>query len=534
MRPANVFNKRYLNLRVLVIAGLILQCWSALASADSRPITFGASDDPAPVLSYIPGPDVAGSACDPSLTLSVPFRFQATGIAAPNEGSRAELAAQVIYLLNQERAGRGLLPLKANANLTAAALGHSADMALNNFFGHTSSNGIPPDVRLGNAGYVNCTGVGENIAAGFETAQSVLDAWMNSVGHRNNILNTIYREVGVGLYTQDDDQSNVRLPDGSQGGPYFDYWTQDFGIRQNVYPVVANLEAPTSDNTQVTLAIYGQGWATQMQVANSPDFADASWEPFSPSKTWTLLPGNGLRTVYVRLLNSYGLELIASDEITLTGQAEPTPTPSPTPQPTPTPSPTPGCSLPPAHVAINDGQPFTGQAVVTLALELPAGTRKVEAADNPSFTAAQLLPIQAQVEWRLNESRAGQQTVYVRYRNGAGQVSPAAAASIIYDPVAPTGRVTIIANTGLALRVSVDARDPLSGIAAMAVSLDPDHLVWQTYLTVVKVPLPMGGLSGAPVVYARFRDQAGNESPIFRSDQPETVAQSFIPFVGHY
>ena len=144
------------------------------------------------------------------------------------------------------------------------------------------------------------------------------------------------------------------------------------------------------------------------------------------------------------------------------------------------------------------------------------------------------MPIQAQVEWRLNESRAGQQTVYVRYRNGAGQVSPAAAASIIYDPVAPTGRVTIIANTGLALRVSVDARDPLSGIAAMAVSLDPDHLVWQTYLTVVKVPLPMGGLSGAPVVYARFRDQAGNESPIFRSDQPETVAQSFIPFVGHY
>jgi hypothetical protein len=132
----------------------------------------------------------------------------------------------------------------------------------------------------------------------------------------------------------------------------------------------------------------------------------------------------------------------------------------------------------------------------------------------------------------LNESQVGRQTVYVRYRDGSGQISPTASASIVYDPVLPTGRVTITANNGLSLLVSVEARDSLSGIAAMAIGLSPDQLVWQTYLVVVKVPLPAGGQGGTPVVYARFRDLAGNESPIFRSDQPAIGTQAFIPFVN--
>ncbi len=535
MKTANVLNKRYLSLWVLVIASLILQCWPALASADSKPVNPGASQLTSAVLSYVPDSKTTTADWEVRPTLIASSRQHTMGAAAANEALPAELAAQVVYLLNQERVSRGLMPLKANANLAAAALGHSADMALNDFFGHTSSNGNDLGDRLTNAGY-NYTGGGENIAAGFETPQLVMDAWMNSAGHRNNILNITYREVGVGLYDQDDDQPNVRLPDGSLGGPYFDYWTQDFGVRQNVYPVIVNLDAATTNNAQVTLAIYGQGWATQMQVANSSDFAGASWEPYTANKTWTLLPGNGPHTVYVKLGNSYGLELVSNDEITLTGQAEPTPTPTPTPSPTPTstptPSPTPGSSLPPAGVSINNGQPYTGQAIVTLTLELPAGARKVEGADNPSFTGAQPLPVQAQVEWRLNESQPGRQTVYLRYRDGSGQVSPAASASIVYDPVPPTGHVTITANNGLSLLVSVDARDPLSGIAAMAIGLSPDQLTWQTYLTVVKVPLPAGGQGGTPVVYARFRDQAGNESPIFRSDQPETGTRTFIPFVS--
>jgi hypothetical protein len=184
-------------------------------------------------------------------------------------------------------------------------------------------------------------------------------------------------------------------------------------------------------------------------------------------------------------------------------------------------------------VSINDGQPYTRGADVTLSLELPADARKVEAADNPGFTNAHSLPLQPQVAWHLDENKPGRQVVYVRYQDAAGRLSQTGSASIVYDPLPPTGRVTITANNGLSVLISVEARDSLSGVAAMVVGLSPDELTdWQPYLTVVKLPLPPGGQGGVPVAYARFRDQAGNESPIYRSDQPISDTQTFIPFAS--
>ncbi len=184
---------------------------------------------------------------------------KAERITEGSEIDTAALVAQTVYLMNQERAHAGLLPLKVVSSLTTATAGHSQDMALNDFFSHTSSNGYTLANRLTAAGYVNWIGGGENIAAGFDTAESVMAGWMGSIGHRNNILNATFREVGVGLYFQADDLPTVRLPDGSLGGPYNYYWTQDFGARSSTYPVIINLEAQTTDNPQVTLAIHGQG-----------------------------------------------------------------------------------------------------------------------------------------------------------------------------------------------------------------------------------------------------------------------------------
>ncbi|PKO23701.1 MAG: hypothetical protein CVU38_02690 [Chloroflexi bacterium HGW-Chloroflexi-1] len=242
--------------------------------------------------------------------------------AAGESGTPAEIATQAVYLTNQERVSRGLMPLKVDVSLTAAALGHSQDMAEYDFFSHTSSDGGTLANRFVDNNYVNWTGGAENIAAGFSTAAAVVAAWMNSDGHRNNILNPSLREIGVGYVYQPTDQPNVRLPDGSLGGPYFDYWTQDFGARYNVYPVIINLEAPNTDAQNVTLAIHGWDWADQMRVSNRADFADAAWVPFASAKSWSLLPGNGVRTVYVKLHNVYGQELVSSDEILLTGQSD--------------------------------------------------------------------------------------------------------------------------------------------------------------------------------------------------------------------
>ncbi|MFC9294253.1 CAP domain-containing protein [Streptomyces sp. NPDC057011] len=119
-------------------------------------------------------------------------------------------AAEVLALVNQERAAAGCPALTVNAKLTKAAQDHSADMAAHNTMSHTGSDGSDPGQRITRAGYAWQT-YGENVAYGYSTAAKVMEGWMNSPGHRANILNCSFKEIGIGL---------------AQPGQY---WTQDFG-----------------------------------------------------------------------------------------------------------------------------------------------------------------------------------------------------------------------------------------------------------------------------------------------------------------
>lgn len=121
------------------------------------------------------------------------------------------LREQVLDLVNQERAGGGCDPLRANDLLQTAAQQHSDDMAARGFFDHVSPEGVGPDGRIEAAGYSWST-VGENIAAGHDSAESVMSEWMNSDGHRSNILDCSFTELGVGITL-------------GEGGPW---WTQAF------------------------------------------------------------------------------------------------------------------------------------------------------------------------------------------------------------------------------------------------------------------------------------------------------------------
>jgi uncharacterized protein YkwD len=123
-------------------------------------------------------------------------------------------AQQVVDLVNQERAKAGCQPLIVSAQLTAAAQGHSQDMATNDFFSHTGSNGSSPWQRIQATGY-QYSAAAENIAYGYSTAAAVMQGWMSSSGHRKNILNCGLREIGVG-YATHPNTSNIA------------YWTQDF------------------------------------------------------------------------------------------------------------------------------------------------------------------------------------------------------------------------------------------------------------------------------------------------------------------
>src|SRR5262249_43820297 len=104
---------------------------------------------------------------------------------------------QVVTLTNAERAKAGCHPLQANAKLRAAAYGHSADMSENNYFQHDSKDGRTFADRIKAAGY-SYSAAAENIAEGYSTAAAVVDGWMNSPGHRANILNCDYTDIGVG------------------------------------------------------------------------------------------------------------------------------------------------------------------------------------------------------------------------------------------------------------------------------------------------------------------------------------------------
>lgn len=111
-------------------------------------------------------------------------------------GSMNALSAQVFALVNEERAAAGCPPVRADDRLTAAAQAHSEDMDRNNYMSHTSLDGRTPDDRAREHGYHAWSG--ENIAKGQRTAAQVMRDWMNSPGHRRNILNCSNRALGVG------------------------------------------------------------------------------------------------------------------------------------------------------------------------------------------------------------------------------------------------------------------------------------------------------------------------------------------------
>jgi uncharacterized protein YkwD len=123
--------------------------------------------------------------------------------------------AQVIALINQERANNGLGGLSSSGALSNAARNHSIDMACNNFMSHTGSNGSDFGSRLSLAGF-SFSAAGENVAAGHSSPADVVAAWMSSEGHRANILNTSFTHIGVGYAN-------------SSGATYKHYWTANFG-----------------------------------------------------------------------------------------------------------------------------------------------------------------------------------------------------------------------------------------------------------------------------------------------------------------
>ncbi len=105
---------------------------------------------------------------------------------------------QVVELTNKERAKYGLPPLQVDLALSKVAREKSRDMAVNHYFSHNSPTYGSPFEMMKKFG-ISYTAAGENIAKGQRTPQEVVNAWMNSEGHRANILNKNFTHIGVGF-----------------------------------------------------------------------------------------------------------------------------------------------------------------------------------------------------------------------------------------------------------------------------------------------------------------------------------------------
>lgn len=134
------------------------------------------------------------------------------GMEIAEQAASTTQADQVLELVNKERAKVGLKALTLSDELTNVATLKAKDMAEKGYFDHTSPTYGTPFEMMKRFG-IQYRSAGENIAAGQMDAQEVMDSWMNSSGHRANILNSDYEQIGIGYYT---------------GGRYDFYWVQMF------------------------------------------------------------------------------------------------------------------------------------------------------------------------------------------------------------------------------------------------------------------------------------------------------------------
>ncbi|GAP15019.1 uncharacterized protein with SCP/PR1 domains [Longilinea arvoryzae] len=226
----------------------------------------------------------------------------------------AAFEQEIIERVNAERAKAGVAPLKSNEALSNASRYQANDMMADDYFNHDTYDRINGTLSLVcgvwtrvSKYYAYDSAAGENIAGGQDTPEQAMNAWMASEGHRANILNPNFRELGVGYY---------------HGGTGLgDFWVQDFGTRSNGYPVVINRESAATNSRSVSVYLYGKGVFNEYRIRDDAS-QWSNWLPFQEQVNWTLNgSGNLTHIVSVEMRKSSGEVTSASDRIYLAGEA---------------------------------------------------------------------------------------------------------------------------------------------------------------------------------------------------------------------
>ena len=221
---------------------------------------------------------------------------------------------QTIYLINLERRKAGVPPLRWNAELTTSARTFAADVVANQpagYCGHIDSQERTPSERMRLAGFVKLGAWAENSVCGYTTPEAAVRAWMNSDTHRKNLLDSRFREVGLGF---------------ALSATYRGYIVADLALDASYAPVIIENEATATAATTVQVYIYdqvtrtgftGQGQSVEMMLSNDPGFAGAVWQPYAAETAWALTAGDGWKIVYVKTRDALGRTVVAQDTIYL-------------------------------------------------------------------------------------------------------------------------------------------------------------------------------------------------------------------------
>jgi uncharacterized protein YkwD len=213
------------------------------------------------------------------------------GVVVSAQNKSFEL--QVIDLVNQERTNRGLTPLKYSEGLTRAARYQAADMSQDNYFSHDTKDRVGgqlvkkcgPWDRIANY-YSGANG--ENAAAGYSTPDAVMQGWMKSSGHKDNILNPSTRAIGVGFFQ------------GSSGYHY--YWVQDFGTQVDTLAAPALGDLPNNLSFFYSIPdqkLYPSSMDITLTNVGSQDIL--SWQLNSEGSFFSSTPGNGTTPTSIRI-----------------------------------------------------------------------------------------------------------------------------------------------------------------------------------------------------------------------------------------
>lgn len=223
----------------------------------------------------------------------MPTKTAGTVVQPPASESLIDAAAdpafvqKVIELTNRKRQEAGLPPLMRQKQLTTAAMWLAKDMQEKDYLDHEDSLKRDLSQRLTKFEYSGFRTIGENISRGQQTPEEVVATWMESPGHRANILSPEFTEIGVGYVAAAEKKGATR-------------WVQAFGARFNNYPVIINMGSVKIKTPEVSVYVHAQNWAEEMRFSNDA-VQWSEWKRFAPQSRWVLEARPGIRTLYVEI-----------------------------------------------------------------------------------------------------------------------------------------------------------------------------------------------------------------------------------------